>query len=151
MIYAEEPVKGEQYPREKLRHDNADSAYEYMKFVMENAKNAKDFKEGNPFYVLGIHGGKDYRETTANIAQKDARMKGFAPSNFGVYEYKNGSVTEKSHDSLENQRYFVIISIPMSGQLVLIPVNGYYEKNGEEDVVIPLDVTVGALYHPMKS
>lgn len=126
-------------PLQPSGHDNADSAYEFMKFVMESAKNTKDFNNENPFYVLGIHGGKDYRETTANIAQKDDRMKGFAPSNFGVYEYKNGSVTEKSHDSLEKQRYFVIISVPMSGQLILTPVNGHYEKNGEEDMVIPIE------------
>ena len=126
-------------PLQPSGHDNADSAYESMILVMESAKNAKDFSPEHPFYVLGIHGGKDYRETTANIAEKDPRMKGFVPSNFGVYEYKPGDVTEVSYTPLENQRYFVVISIPMSGQVVLTPVNGYMEKNGEDDKVIPLE------------
>ena len=129
-------------PLQPSGHDNEEGAQEVMTFVLENAKNAKSFNKDNPFYVLGIHGGKDYRETTANIAQKDERMKGFVPSNYGIYEYKNGSVKEIEKTPLDKQRYFVIISVPMSGQLVLTPVNGFYEENGENDKVFALESRV---------
>ena len=130
-------------PLQASGHDNAEDAYELMKFVMENAKNTKSFNKDNPFYVLGIHGGKDYRETTANIALKDERMKGFVPSNYGIYEYKTGSVKEIKNTSLENQRYFVVINVPMSGQWILLPVNGFYEKNGEEEKVFAIESLTG--------
>lgn len=126
-------------PLQASGHDNAEDAYELMTFVMENAKNAKSFNKDNPFYVLGIHGGKDYRETTANIAQKDNRMKGFVPSNYGIYEYKPGLVTQTDKTPLESQRYFVVINVPMSSQHILTPVNGKYEPNGEEDKVFALE------------
>ncbi len=130
-------------PLQPSGHDNADSAYEFMNFIMENAKNAKDFNKNNPFVVLGIHGGKNYRETTAAIAEKSNSMKGYVPSNYGIYEYKSGSVTEISNTPLENQRYFAITGVPKSGQLVLVPINGYNEKNGEEDIILPLEIRTG--------
>ena len=126
-------------PLQSSGHDNADNAYDFAKFAMETAKNAKDFNKNHPFYVLGIHGNKDYRQNTANITQKDERMRGFVPSNFGVYEYTPGSVTEKSSVPLENQRYFAIISTPQSDQMLVIPVDGYYNQNGEKTIVIPLE------------
>ena len=130
-------------PLQPSGHDNADSAGEFMIFVMESSKNADDFGEKHKFYVLGIHGGKDYRETTANIAQKDSRMQGFVPSNYGTYEYEPGKVTEVAKTPLENQRFYVIINVPHSGQLVLSELDGFYEKTGAEDKVIPLDSRVG--------
>ena len=129
-------------PLQPSGHDNEEGAFELMTFVMKNAKNAKSFNKDNPFYVLGIHGGKDYRETTANIAQKDERMKGFVPSNYGIYEYKPGLVTQTDKTPLENQRYFVIINVPISGQWILSPVNGLYEKNGEDEKVFALESRV---------
>ena len=44
---------------------------------------------------------------------------------------------------LENQRFYVIINVPHSGQLVLSELDGFYEKTGAEDKVIPLDSRVG--------
>ena len=131
-------------PLQPSGHDNADSAYELMKFVLVSAKNAKEFSKDNPFYVLGIHGGKDYRQTTADIAEKDSRMKGFVPSNYGVYEYKPSSITEISKSSFEDQRYFAIFSIPQSGMVVMSPVDGNYISKGE-DIVIPLDSSIEKL------
>ena len=69
-------------------------------------------------------------------------MKGFVPSNYGIYEYKPGLVTQTDKTPLENQRYFVIINVPISGQWILSPVNGLYEKNGEDEKVFALESRV---------
>jgi len=117
-------------------HSTKEGTKENADRIASNAKNFKDFAK-NKLQALGIHGNEGQRENSADALAGDKRIESHSFCNGDIVELAPGVSKVIEHIDIQDQQFLGIINETNSGEYVFQSLDGRYDQNMLNDIVLP--------------